>query len=223
MQAIHSRLQPLSLLIAEDDESTRVWLARVMAIYFREVRVAKDAMQALELFTQSPSDIVISDIEMPSVNGLHLLHKIALLSPTTKRVVMTAYNNTEYINTAVEYGIDLYIKKPIDIDEFLVAMASSIAKEDLKAIPLSGGYFYDFNQKIALKDGKIIRLTKKEILLLELLLKNQKSVLSTEQIEHSIWEDGISSDAIRMVVAGIRKKLHSGVIENIKGVGYKIG
>lgn len=224
MQAIHKRLQPLTLLIAEDDESTLKWLSRVLSIYFKEVMVAKDAMEALELFKENPTDVVISDIEMPQVDGLHLLQKIALISPKTKRVVMTAYNTPEYINRAVESDVDLYLKKPIDIDEFLVAIASNVTKGDAskKVASLGGGYIYDYKQKLVKKDDESIQLTKKEVLLLELLLKNRKSVVSIEQIEHSIWDESASADAIRMVVSGVRKKLYQGVIENIKGLGYRI-
>ncbi|MCK9491867.1 MAG: response regulator transcription factor [Sulfurimonas sp.] len=224
MQAIHKRLQPLTLLIAEDDESTLKWLSRVLSIYFKEVRVAKDAMQALELFVESPSDVIISDIEMPQVDGLHLLEKISLISPHTIRVVMTAYNTPEYINRAVEANVDFYLKKPIDIDEFLVAIASSASKDDAlnEVVFLNEIYTYDYKQKLAKKGDESIKLTKKEVLLLELLLKNRKSVVSLEQIEHSVWQESASADAIRMVVVGIRKKLYQGVIENVKGLGYRI-
>lgn len=225
MQAIHKRLHSLILLIAEDDESTLKWLIRVLSIYFKEVRGAKDAMQALELFKENPSDVIISDIQMPQVDGLHLLQKIAILSPKTKRVVMTAFNTPEYINRAVESDVDFYLKKPIDIDEFLVAIASSVSREvvdEYKVVSIGEGYFYDYKQKLVKKDESNIKLTKKEILLLELLLHNQKAIVSIEQIENSIWQEPVSADAIRMVVTAIRKKIHQNVIENVKGLGYKI-
>ena len=224
MQAIHKRLQPLTLLIAEDDESTRKWLSRVLSIYFKEVRIAKDAMQALELFEQNPSDVIISDIEMPQVDGLYLLQKISLLSPSTIRVVMTAYNTPEYINRAVESNVDFYLKKPIDIDELLVAIASIASKDSSlnEVVFLNEVYSYDYKQKLVKTDKESIKLTKKEVLLFELLLKNKKSVVSIEQIEHSVWREPVSADAIRMVVVGIRKKLYQGIIENVKGLGYRI-
>lgn len=225
MSAIHKKLQALTLLITEDDESTLTWLHRVLSIYFKEVIVAKDAMQALELFKQNPSDVIISDIQMPQVDGLHLMQKISQLSPSTIRVVMTAYNTLEYINRAVESDVDFYLKKPIDIDEFLVAVASSAAKDVIneQEVFLTDGYSYNYNQKVAKKDLQIIKLTKKEVLLLELFLKNKKSITSIEQIEHYVWKEPVSSDAIRMVVVGIRKKLYQGIIENVKGLGYKLG
>jgi DNA-binding response OmpR family regulator len=224
MEAIHKRLQSLTLLIAEDDESTLKWLSRVLSLYFKEVRGAKDAMEALEFFNEKPSDVIISDIQMPQVDGLHLLQKIASISPKTIRVVMTAFNTPEYINRAVESEVHFYLKKPIDIDEFLVAIASNIPKEVIKEtlVSLGKGYSYDTLQKLVVKEDEIIKLTKKEILFIELLLQNKKSIVSIEQIENSIWEEPVTTDAIRMVVVGIRKKLYQDVIENIKGLGYRL-
>lgn len=224
MQAIHKRLQSLTLLITEDDESTLKWLCRVLSIYFKDVRTAKDSMQALELFKQAPSDVIISDIQMPQVDGLHLLQKIALISPRTIRVVMTAFNTPEYINRAVESDVDFYLKKPIDIDEFLVAIALRTSKEHTNehSVLLDKEYIYYYEQKLVKKGTQSIKLTKKEVLLLELLLKNKHSIVSIEQIEHSIWQEPVSADAIRMVVVGLRKKLYQEIIENVKGLGYRI-
>ena len=137
---------------------------------------------------------------------------------------MTAFNTPEYINRAVESEVHFYLKKPIDIDEFLVAIASNIPKEVTKNTLISIGksYFYDTLQKLVIKEDEIIKLTKKEILFIELLLQNKKSIVSIEQIENSIWEEPVTTDAIRMVVVGIRKKLYQDVIENIKGLGYRL-
>jgi len=224
MDVIHKKLQTLSLIIAEDDETTLKWLIRVLSIYFKEVRGAKDAMEALELFNEKASDVIVSDIQMPQVDGLHLLQKIALLSPKTIRVIMTAFNSPEYINRAVQAEVHLYLKKPIDIDEFLVAIASHTHKDkvDNRFQWLGETYYYDSLQKIVKKDSHIIKLTKKEVLFLELLLQNKTSIVSIEQIENSIWNEPVTADAIRMVVVGLRKKLYPNVILNLKGFGYKL-
>ena len=223
METINKKLQPLSLLIAEDDESTLKWLVRVLSIYFKDVRGANDAMEALVLFKEKPADIVLSDIQMPGVDGLHLLQKIATISPDTLRVVMTAFNSPEYLNRSVEAEVNFYLKKPIDIDELLVAIAANIpSTTDENIESIGNNYFYDNKKKMVLKDDELIKLTKKEILLLELLLQNKQSIVSTVQIENYVWEEPVTVDAIRMVLRGLRKKLYPEVIENIKGVGYRI-
>lgn len=224
MEVIHQRLQTLRLLIVEDDESTLKWLIRVLAIYFKEVKGAKDALEGLEFFNEQPFDVVISDIQMPYVDGLHLLQKIGLISPKTLRIAMSAFNTPTYLNRAVESEVHFYFKKPIDIDEFLVAVASKnfTKEEKLLTVSLGEEYFYDYEQKIVQYNGVTIKLTKKEILLLEFLLSNKNAIVTMEQIEKNIWEEPISNEAIRMVIAGIRKKLYPSVISNLKGIGYKL-
>lgn len=224
MQNIYKKLQNLSILIVEDDISTLKWLSRILSIYFKEVYTAEDAMQALEIFNTNSFDVVISDIEMPYVDGLHLLQKIALIKNSTIRAVMTAFSSPEYMNRVIEADVHFYFKKPIDIDELLVAISSKLTKENSKDKKISLGeeFLYDYKQKSISKDNLEISLTKKEVLLLEYLINNKNSVVSIEQLENSIWQESVSADAIRMVVASLRKKTYPNIINNIKGIGYKI-
>ncbi len=224
MEAIQKRLSSHSILIAEDDPTTLKWLARVLSIYFKEVQSASNAMDALEMFTKSPTDIIIADIQMPEVDGLSFLHKISLISPHTLRVVMTAYNSQPYLNRAVESGVHLYLKKPIDIDELLVAISSYMPEAiSLPNISdLGQGLHYDRQKKMVLKELEVIRLTKKELSLLELLLQNRHTIVSLEMIEQNLYEEPVSDDAIRMVVVGLRKKLYASLVENLKGLGYRL-
>lgn len=224
MQTLHKRLASHSVLIAEDDPSTLKWLVRVLKIYFKEVHGASNAMEALEIFTSTPCDIVIADIQMPEVDGLSFLQKISLISPQTLRVVMTAFNSNLYLNRAVESDVHFYLKKPIDIDELLVAISSHMPKEQsLNPVSnLGKGFYYDAKNKMVYKQETPVRLTKKELLLLELLLKNRHSVVGLEMIEQNIYEEPATADAIRMVVVGLRKKIYSDLVENLKGLGYRI-
>ncbi len=224
MEALHRKLQPLTLLIAEDDPSTLKWLVRVLSIYFKKVYAAGSAMEALEIFNENPTDIVISDIQMPQVDGLHLLQKINSISPNTLRVVMTAFNNPAYVNRAIESEVNFYLKKPIDIDELLVAVSSNLNKtvNDPSNIILKENYSYNPLQKSISSQGKAVNLTKKESLLMELFIENKNSIISLEQIENSIWNEPVTNDAIRMVITGLRKKLYKNAVENIKGLGYKL-
>jgi len=222
MESLYKKLQFLTLLIVEDDPSTLKWLVKVLSIYFKDVKGTSDALEGFDVFREKPTDVVISDIQMPEVDGLSFIQKIISISPETISVIITAFNSQEYLNRAVDAQVNLYLKKPIDIDELLVAIASNISKTEQKIHSLGLGYFYDENQKIAIYEEKQIKLTKKEILLLELLLKNKHTIVAIDQIEYYVWKEPATSDAIRMVVVGLRKKLYSQVIENIKGIGYKL-
>jgi len=224
MPSIHKRLHPYTLLIAEDDKSTLKWLVKVLSIYFKEVRGASDAIEALEMFNKKQVDIVIADIQMPQVDGLSFLQKIATIAPDTLRIVMTAFNSPAYLNRAVESSVNFYFKKPIDIDELLVAIASNIPqiKKEQSSYDLGCEYSYNSLTKTIHTEDKNIQLTKKEVLILELLIENKNSIVSLEEIEKKVWTEPATLDAIRMVIVGLRKKLYPKCLENIKGLGYKI-
>lgn len=224
MEAIHKRLSAHTILIAEDDSSTLKWLVRVLKIYFKEVYSATNAMDALEIFTQNPTDIIVADIQMPEVDGLSFLRKISLISPQTLRVVMTAFSSQHYLSRAVESGVHLYLKKPIDIDELLVALSSHMPESSIipTILNLGEGFHYDSVKKMVFKELHAIKLTKKELQLLELLIKNKQGIVGLEMIEHNLYDEPVSDDAIRMVVVGLRKKLYSSLIENFKGLGYRL-
>lgn len=224
MDTIYSKLETKTILIVEDDTSTLKWLVRVLSIYFKEVYSACDAVEGLEVFKANPSSIVLADIQMPDVDGLTFLQKIKSMDSNTFRIIMTAFNSSPYINKAVESGVHLYLKKPIDIDEILVAISSYLSSEKTldEKIELGESFVFDLSLKTLYKNNTSIALTKKELLLLELLLKNRKSFVSLELIEQVVWAENTTPDAIRMVIVGLRKKLYSSLIENLKGLGYKI-
>ena len=224
MQSLYNSLKEKTLLIVEDDESTLNSLHKVLSLYFKEVHSASNTYDALFLFNKYENDIVLSDIQVPGIDGLSFIEKIKRIKKDTYCIVMTAFNNEVYLDRAVEVGISFYLKKPIDMDEILVSVASFCLKEKEKdtAIVLGQSYSYDLVKNIILKDNKSINLTKKELLVMALLLKNKDSYVSFEVLEQVVWQDDASSDAIRMVILGLRKKLFSSLIENRKGLGYRI-
>lgn len=228
MDALYSKLEYKTILIVEDDVSTLKWLVRVFSIYFKEVYSACDAIEGLEVFKKNPTCIVLADIQMPDIDGLTFLQKIKSINSNTFRIIMTAFNSSSYVHKAVESGVHLYLKKPIDIDEILVAISSYISNEqsdDKKLedkIDLGESFVFDYYLETLYKNNSSITLTKKELSLLKLLLKNKHSFVSLELIEQVVWTEHTSLDAIRMVIVGLRKKTYSSLIENLKGLGYKI-
>ncbi|PHO09574.1 transcriptional regulator [Malaciobacter canalis] len=224
MEKLHTKLQALTLLIVEDDESTLKWLERILSIYFKEVKVANNAMDAFAIFRKEDIDVIVADIQIPEVDGLHLLQKIASVKPSCIRIVMTAFNNHIYLNRAIDAEVDFYFKKPIDIDELLVSISLSVKnqKKIIDKIKLKNNYIYDSVQKMIINKDSKINLTKKESLLFELLYENRNTIVSLEYIENSIWEEPTTNEAIRMVISSLRKKLYENSIQNIKGFGYKL-
>lgn len=84
---------------------------------FNTILTATNGAQALELFKKNHIDLLITDIRMPNMDGLELIEQISVLSPATRRVLLTAYSEFEYARKAVILGVENYLIKPIKIDE----------------------------------------------------------------------------------------------------------
>jgi CheY-like chemotaxis protein len=111
-----------SVLYVEDDENVRESLAVFLKRRFNTVYKGRDGGEGLELFRQYQPHLVITDIQMPVMNGLDMAAKIKLLSKNTPIIVTTAFNEVNYLTKSIDLGIDKYIKKPIVKDELLDAV-----------------------------------------------------------------------------------------------------
>ena len=123
-------LRNLKILYVEDDEMARDEIADFLEFEVGELKVASNGKEGLEIFNTFKPDIVITDINMPKMNGLEMAKEIKKISPKTPIIVTSAYSDSDYIIKAIEIGINKYVLKPIDIDE-LLAMLVQTAKEML--------------------------------------------------------------------------------------------
>ncbi|MDR3395320.1 MAG: PAS domain S-box protein [Parasulfuritortus sp.] len=116
-------LKSLSLLYVEDDAATREELAMMLAPWVRELHVASDGQEGLDLFKAKRPDIVLTDIQMPRISGLAMSGEIRRIVPDQSIVVLSAYNDVEYLFRTIELGIDKYITKPVNVERLLDKLA----------------------------------------------------------------------------------------------------
>jgi PAS domain S-box-containing protein len=116
-------LKSLNLLYVEDDVATREELAMMLEPWVGELHVAADGQEGLELFKVFRPDIVVTDIQMPRASGLAMSGEIRRLAPKQPIVVLSAYNDVEYLFRAIELGIDQYITKPVSVERLLDKLA----------------------------------------------------------------------------------------------------
>ncbi len=117
-------LRSISLLYVEDDAATREELAMILEPWLGKLHVASDGQAGLALFSQKLPDIVVTDIQMPKINGLEMSGKIRELVPGQPIVVVSAYNDVEYLFKAIELGIDQYVTKPVNVELLLKKLAA---------------------------------------------------------------------------------------------------
>lgn len=116
-------LKSLKLLYVEDDAATREELVMMLEPWVAELYVAADGQEGLDLFKARRPDIVVTDIQMPRVSGLAMSGEIRKIVPQQPIVVLSAYNDVEYLFRAIELGIDQYITKPVNVERLLDKLA----------------------------------------------------------------------------------------------------
>lgn len=140
IQNVYLKTKNLSVLFVEDEEGVRTKTAQVLNDLFWTVHTAKDGEEGLAAYknhfdeTNRYYDIVITDINMPNLDGLSMVEKMLSLNPEQEVIVISAYGDYEKLQKIINFGIKCYIKKPIEIDEFLEKLYITSSKVEEKVV-----------------------------------------------------------------------------------------
>ena len=223
---MQNHLKNLTLLYVEDEPLIRQNAVEYLSRICDNVLEAKNGMEALEVYKKHEPHIIISDIKMPKMNGLEMAEEIRRTDKETPIIIATAHTEVEYLLKAVELQLIKYIVKPITsakLNEALTMAYHCLEEKKENILYIDKKTLYDSLNRTLIIDKKLIKLTKNEQLLLELLVKHHQRAITYEEIESKIWAyDGMSKDALRSLVRALRKKLQGDFIENISGIGYAL-
>jgi len=121
------------ILLAEDDEIMRISVSDSLKKQGWQVEEAEDGLQALALFERHQYNLIISDIRMPSMDGLTLLKKVRQQSPETAIVIMTAYGSVDAAIDCLRQGATDYILKPFDMDDLIIRISRILENQEVIA------------------------------------------------------------------------------------------
>jgi diguanylate cyclase (GGDEF)-like protein len=119
MIRVSKNLKKLNLLYVEDDETVNMIFSSIFEKYAKNIYSALNGEEGLELFKNNHIDIVISDIQMPKMNGIEMAKEIRKIDETIPVIFTTAFGDSGYLKEAIEIGVDAYILKPIDKEKIL--------------------------------------------------------------------------------------------------------
>ena len=141
-------------------------------------------------------------------------------------IVATARDAVQARISGLDAGADDYVIKPYDYDELLARVRAQLrrAHGQGRSQYALDDVELDLKHRVARKAGAIVDLTAREWAILEPLVLRPGSVLSREQLEDKLfgWGHEVASNAVEVYVHGIRKKLGQQVVQNIRGLGYKV-
>ncbi|MBA2379370.1 MAG: sigma-54-dependent Fis family transcriptional regulator, partial [Blastocatellia bacterium] len=120
-----------NILIVDDEQSYRQLLSLVFQGEGHTVRTAENGREALELLEKEPSDVVVSDVKMPDVDGIEMLRQIRETMPDLGVIFMTAFATVETAREAFKLGADDFVTKPFDVEELQLIVKKTLEKQAL--------------------------------------------------------------------------------------------
>jgi DNA-binding response OmpR family regulator len=222
---ILNNLKSSSILVVDDCLNTRKILVNLLSLYIGKIYEASDGIEGLEIFNTLNPSIIITDIEMPRMNGLTFISKIRETNDDIPVIIISGFSTKEYLLKAVKLSLISYLEKPIKKDLLLSSLSK--AAEFVKITKLFGeitimeNYIYDATNKKLVINNQYNCLSRSEICILELLILNRRSFITKDKIIDSCSLFRYKSDSyINNVVCKLRKKLGEDLIITIYRSGY---
>ncbi|MBC8236847.1 MAG: EAL domain-containing protein [Helicobacteraceae bacterium] len=141
------------LLYVEDDELSRLSVVELLGNFFDDVTVAIDGEDGLNKFKEKNFDIILSDINMPKLNGVDMLHEIRKFDKNVTALFLSAHNDNEYLAEGIRLSVDSFIVKPLSVDSLRLALSKVSEKILLKRENLN--YRLDLENKIKEKTKEL--------------------------------------------------------------------
>ena len=215
-----------TILLADDDDGIRETVGSILKMISSRVLLAKNGKEAYFLYEKYKPDIIISDINMPIMNGLEFIKKVREVDNKIPVVMLTAHTDTTYLLDAVKLMLTDYIIKPIELEkliEVLELCCKYLSEDEKTEIFLKNGLTYNFETKELIHNDEHIILGAKEINLLHLLISNPNKTFSRAEIASSVWHNSyVSEGALKTIISKIINKIGKENIKTIKGMGYKV-
>ena len=216
----------MRILLVEDDTS----LAQGLQIALRRegltvdhVTTGKAALQAIQ--AEAP-DLIILDLGLPDMDGLEVLNSLRSGKQALLVMVLTARDTTADKISGLDQGADDYLAKPFEVSELLARLRA--LERRVTAVQTSdisiGQVVLDTLTHTVSVDGKNVELPRREFMLLKALMENPGRVMSREKLETRLygWGEELASNSIEVHIHHLRKKIPTGFIKTIRGIGYTV-
>ena len=225
-----------NILLAEDEENLHEALKLNLEMEGYTVTSAFDGNEALKAIGNEYFDLIIMDIMMPEVDGISVLETIRVNVNEVPVLILSAKNSSADRVLGLKKGADDYLTKPFNLEELLLRVSKLIEKNQKNQVKENVGDHYVFGQnRIDFKaqtaynfNQQSIELSKKEVMLLKLLIENKGEVVTREKILQVVWGYNVypTTRTIDNFILNFRKYFEEDSrnpkhFHSVRGVGYK--
>jgi two-component system response regulator MprA len=209
------------ILVVDDDPSVLRMLARSLGAEGHEVEAAADGGAALAAVERRAPDAVVLDVAMPDMDGLAVCRRLRDRGLTAPVVLLTARDTVADRVAGLEAGADDYLVKPFAVEELLARLAAIERRGAWHSTALAAGSLrLDPVAREVRRDGRAIALTGRESELLELLLRNARTVVTRELAIDEVWGSAVDNVVDRTVMSLRRKLGPPELIRTVRGTGF---
>ena len=225
-----------NILLVDDEENLHEALRLNLEMEGYGVTSAFDGSQALKAIANEYFDLIVLDVMLPQIDGIGVAETVRINNLDTPILMLSAKSTSADKILGLKKGADDYLTKPFNLEELLLRVDKLIAKNKKIQIKESIGNTYAFGnntidfkaQSAVTHDGKTVELSKKEAMLLKLLIENKGDVTTREKILQVVWGYNVypTTRTIDNFILNFRKYFetdsrHPKYFHSVRGVGYK--
>ena len=216
----------MRILVVEDEPTLATQLTEGICSAGYVVDVARNGIDGHFMGDSEPYDAVVLDIGLPQLDGITVLKKWRAAGRIMPVLILTARDTWHEKVAGIDAGADDYLTKPFHMEELLARLRALIrragghASTELVCGPLT----LDTRSSRASVDGSALTLTSHEYLVLAYLMHHQDEIVSRGELTEHIYAQDFDRDSntVEVFIARLRKKLPAGLIETVRGLGYRL-
>lgn len=225
-----------SILLVEDEENLHEALKLNLELEGYDVTSAFDGVAAIKAIQGEYFDLIILDVMLPEMDGINVTETVRISNNEVPILILSARNSSADRVLGLKKGADDYLTKPFNLEELLLRVNKLINKNKKLQDKTTIGNSYSFGdniidfkaQEATSKNGQKIQLSKKETMLLKLLIENKNEVVPREKILQAVWGYNVypTTRTIDNFILNFRKYFEDDsrnpkYFHSVRGVGYK--
>lgn len=221
----------MRILVLEDERQLAGHITRVLTRRGHCLAALHDGAQGLQSALDDPPDLIVLDLNLPTLDGLSVLARLRETKSAARVLVLTARGEVEHRVKGLQAGADDYLAKPFSMDE-LVARVEALGRRGTTSSPADllkvGDLHMDVRQRRVMRGGKAIALSPREFDVLQVLMHEPGRPFSRTELCERVWQRDHEYDTrtVEIFITRLRKKVDSTfpapLIHTLRGIGYTI-